>query len=104
MSKEEVKRIASRVPSQFEIPCSTFDITKRHTSPLSAGRNLLLLRTLAVRCLSNTQQLMPPTDLQKAVLDHVQHPNYRPVKLKVIAKKLGLTHDGKKNCGRLSAN
>ncbi len=44
---------------------------------------------------------MPPTDLQKAVLDHVQHPNYRPVKLKVIAKKLGLTHDGKKELRKI---
>ncbi len=32
----------------------------------------------------------PPRDLEEAVLQHVLHPNYQPVKLKVIAKKLEL--------------
>ncbi|NLE39171.1 MAG: ribonuclease R, partial [Pirellulaceae bacterium] len=37
--------------------------------------------------------MFEPTNLDEAVLRHVTHPNYQPVKPRVIAKKLGLSRE-----------
>ncbi len=44
---------------------------------------------------------MPPTDLQQAVLAHVNRPEYQPVKPKVIAKQLGLDQEGLRELKRI---
>lgn len=43
----------------------------------------------------------PPTDLQRAVLEHVRRPQYQPVKPKVIAKQLGLNQEGLRDLKRV---
>lgn len=44
---------------------------------------------------------MPPTDLQQALLTLVNHVEYKPAKPKVIARTLGLNHEGLRDLKRV---